>query len=109
MSRYRPNEPTCPIPLELLALLLRSPDARVAEIVREMPMLARATLAIHCLARTHLRRIALVTAAQCTEHALWEVGGAVGSTLFDQCRDQAGFDREPGQSLRRRVSLARVA
>ncbi len=108
-DRYRPNEPTCPIPLELLALLLRSPDERVAEIVRDMPPLQRATLATHCVARTHLRRIALVVAAECSEQALWEVAGRVGLALFEQCRDQAAFDREPGLSGRRKVSLARVA
>ncbi len=108
-ERYRPNEPTCPVPLELLALLLRSPDGRVAEIARELPPLQRATLATHCVARTHLRRIALVVAAECSEEALWEVAGKVGLALFEQCRDQAAFDREPGFSSRRKVSLARVA
>ncbi len=35
-ERYPPNEPTPPVSLELLALLLRSPDERVAETVREL-------------------------------------------------------------------------
>lgn len=107
-NRYRPNEPTCPIPLELLALLLRSPDTRVAETVRELPALQRATLATYCVARTHMRRIALVIAAECSEHALWEAAGTVGLALFEQCRDRAAFDREPGSSSRK-VSLAKVA
>lgn len=108
-DRYRPNEPTCPIPLELLALLLRSPDERVVETVRELEPLHRATLAAYCVGRTHMRRIALVIAAQCSEHALFEVAGRVGLALFEQCQDQASFDREPGPASRRKVSLARVA
>ena len=108
-GRYRPNEPTCPISLELLALLIRSPDERVAEIADAMPLRERAQLAIHCVARTHLRRIALTVAARCSEQALWEVGGRVGTALSEQCHDRAAFDREPGQIARRKVSLARVA
>ncbi|WP_182083887.1 hypothetical protein [Aureimonas sp. ME7] len=108
-NRYRPNEPTSPVPLELLALLLRSPDERVAETVRELPPLQRATLAAYCIGRTHMRRIALVIAAECSEHALWEAAGKVGLALHEQCRDQVAFDREPGLSSRRKVSLAKVA
>ncbi|WP_061938657.1 hypothetical protein [Aureimonas sp. AU22] len=108
-NRYRPNEPACPVPLELLALLLRSSDERVVETVRELPPLQRATLAAYCVARTHMRRIALVIAADCSEHALYEAAGTVGLALYEQCRDQASFDREPGVSLRRKVSLAKAA
>ncbi|WP_279480155.1 hypothetical protein [Aureimonas sp. SK2] len=108
-NRYRPNEPTCPVPLELLALLLRSSEERVVETVRELPPLQRAALAAYCVARTHMRRIALVIAAECSEHALWEAAGKVGLALFEQCRDQASFDREPGLPSKRKVSLAKVA
>lgn len=108
-SRYKPNEPTCPVPIELLSLLLRAPDERVAEIAREMPALQRAALAVHCIARTHLRRVALVVAGECSEHTLWEAAGSAGVALFEQSRDQGAFDREPGVPSRRRVSLARAA
>lgn len=107
-ERYPPNEPTPPVSLELLALLLRSPDERVAETVRELESLHRATLAAYCVGRTHMRRIALVIAAECSEHALWEVAGRVGLALFEQCRDQASFDREPGLATKRKVTLAQV-
>lgn len=108
-DRYRPNEPACPVPLELLALLLRSPDERIVETVREFAPLHRATLAVYCVGRTHMRRIALVIAAQCSEAAFWEVAGHAGLALFEQARDQASFDRETGSATRRKVSLARVA
>lgn len=108
-DRYRPNEPTCPIPLELLALLLRSPDDRIVATVRELAPLHRATLAAYCVGRSHMRRIGLVIAAECSEHALWEVAGKVGLALFEQSRDRASFDAEPGASSRRKVSLAKVA
>lgn len=108
-NRYRPNEPTCPVPLELLALLVRSSDERVVEIVGDLPPLQRATLAAFCVARTHTRRIALVIAGECSEHALYEAAGMVGLALFEQCRDRASFDREPGLPTKRKVSLAKVA
>jgi hypothetical protein len=108
-DRYRPNEPACPIPLELLALLLRSPDERVVETVRELSPQHRATLATYCAGRAHMRRIGLVIATQCSEHALWEVAGRVGLALFEQSQDQASFDRETGATAKRKVSLARVA
>lgn len=108
-DRYRPNEPTPPVPLELLALLLRSPDERIIETVCELDPLHRAALAAYCIGRTHMRRVALVVAAECSEHALWEVAGRVGLALFEQCQDQTSFDREPGVAARRKVSLARAA
>lgn len=108
-NRYRPNEPACPVPLELLALLLRSSDEQVVEAIRELPPLQRATLAAYCVARTHMRRIALVVAAECSEHALYEAAGSVGLALFEQCRDQGAFDREPGLPYKRKVSLAKAA
>lgn len=108
-SRYKPNEPICPVPIELLSLLLRSSDKRIAEITLEMTALQRATLATHCVARTHLRRIALVVASECSEHALWEVAGPAGVALFEQSRDQDAFDREPGLPSKRKVSLAKAA
>lgn len=108
-DRYRPNEPMCPVPLELLALLLRSPDQRIVETVSELSPLHRATLATYCAGRAHMRRVGLVIATQCSEQALWEVSGKVGLALFEQCQDQAAFDREAGPTSRRKVSLAWVA
>ena len=108
-DRYKLNEPTCPVPLELLALLLRTPGERVAEIARELSVLHRAALAVYCVGRTHTRRIGLLVAAECSEHALWEVAGRAGLAIHEQCRDEASFDREPGVPARRKVSLARAA
>lgn len=108
-SRYKPNEPICPVPVEMLALLMRSSDDRVADIVLQMPALQRATLAAYCVARCHMRRIGLVIATECSEHALWEVAGAVGLALFEQSRDQASFDREPWHPSKRKISLAKSA
>jgi hypothetical protein len=108
-SRYKPNEPESPVSLELLALLLRSPEERVAETVRDLPDQQRAALAIHCVARTHMRQLAMLIAAECTEQALWQAGGRVGEVLFEQCQDRAAFDREPGPQSKRKVSLAKVA
>lgn len=108
-SRYKPNEPASPVAMELIALLLRAPEERVAEVVQAMPERQRAELAIHCVARTHMRQLALVIAAECSEQALWQAGGRVGEVLFEQCRDRAAFDREPGPQSKRKVTLAKIA
>ena len=108
-QRYRPNEATCPIPIELLALLLRSGDARVEEIVAGHPEAQRAALAAFCFQRSHMRRLGLVVATQCSREILWKTAGFVGEVLFDQSRDRASFDNDVPASTRRRVTLARVA
>ncbi|WP_182422156.1 hypothetical protein [Aureimonas sp. ME7] len=108
-QRYKPNEPTCPVPIELLALLLRSSDERVSSVVQKLPMLQRATLATYCMGRCHMRRIGLVIAARCTEDALWEVAGAVGLTIFEQAQNHSTFDQEPSHPSKRKISLAKCA
>ncbi len=106
-NRYNPNEPVVLSRLNLMALLLRAPEERVVEMAWEMPERQRAALAIHCVARTHMRPIALVIAAECSERALWQAGGRVGQILFEQCQDRAAFDREPSRSQRGRYRWRR--
>lgn len=106
-SRYRPNEPTAPIAMELIALLLRSDDERIMSVAAEMMPLQRASVAMFCAGRGHLRRLGLLVARQCTEHALWEVAGRAGVALFEQARDPASL---ASSALRRaQVTLARSA
>lgn len=109
MNRYRPNEPTSPVPLELLALLMRSDKTRVAEIVQQLSGGQRAALAIYCFARAHMRSLGLQIARSCTERTLVAVGGTMGQTLFDQIGNSETFDVGPSQYRTRKVTLARSA
>ena len=108
-SRYKPNEAACPVPLDLLALLLRSDEGRIAEIVRMLPALQRATLAAFCFSRCHMRSLGLGIAAECDEQSLYEAAGSAGEVLFDLSRDRGTFDAEPVPFHKRKVSLARIS
>lgn len=108
-SRYKPNEPVCPIPLENLSLLLRSNDERVASLVQQLPSVQMAALAIYCSGRGHMRRLGLLVASQCSETALRQVAGAAGEALFERSRDRSTFDMDPGAPVKRKISLARAA
>ena len=109
MNRYRPNEPTSPVPLDVLSLLLRSDEARVAEIVQQLTGGQRAALAVYCFARAHMRTLGLLIARNCTERTLVAVGGTMGQTLFDQADNSESFDAGPVEYRKHKVTLARSA
>lgn len=107
-NRYAPNEASCPVPYELLALLLRSDAERVRDIVLQLSPLHRASLAAFAFGRSHMRSLGLVVAAHCDAQSLYEVAGAAGEVLFDHSRNGAGVDVDPARH-RKPISLARVA
>lgn len=109
MNRSMPNEPTSPVPLDLLALLLRSEEVRVVEIVKQLSGGQRAALAVYCFARAHMRILAFQIARNCTERTLVAVGGAMGQTLFDQAGNIETFDVGSTQTRERKVTLAKFA
>lgn len=84
MSRYVPNETACPVGLETLGLLLRSPHQRVTEIVDGLGEGQRARLAAFCFQRSHMREIGLLIAGRCSEPALRASGGLIGEMLVEQ-------------------------
>ncbi|KAB0678101.1 hypothetical protein [Aureimonas leprariae] len=108
-SRYRPNEPTSPVPLDVLSLLMRSEEARVAEIVRQLSGGQRAALAVYCFARAHMRSLGLQIARHCEGRTLVAVGGPMGQTMADQVESGEAFDVGPYQHGKRKVTLARFA
>ena len=108
-SRYAPNEANCPIALELLALLLRSNQERIEEIIGQIDPQQRAALAAFAYGRSHMRALGLIVAAQCDERSLATVAGIAGEILFEQSRDRAVVDTELNPQKRKRVSLSRVA
>ena len=108
-NRYKPNEAACPVPLELLALLLRSEEERVAVTVATLPMAQRAALATFCFSRCHMRDLGIQVASLCDEPALRAYAGTAGEALFDYSRNPMTFDTDPTPIHKRKVTLARVA
>lgn len=109
MTRYRPNEPTCPVPLDALALLLRSDEARVAALADELPEAQRVALALYCFSRYHMRRLAFAVAQRCSKRALEGIGGVAGRQLFDHAIYAEVFDIDPANRHKRKITLAKFA
>jgi len=101
-----PNEENCPVSLDLLGRLMTIADSPAAgEEVSSLSMRQRAQLALFCYSRCHLRRLALVIAAQCDEASLVAQAGHAGAVLFKQSRN--GVDTERLSGRVKRVSVAR--
>lgn len=109
MNRYRPNEPTSPVSLDLLALLMRADDPRISQIVLELSEERRAALAVYCFARAHMRALGLRIARDCGGDALWAAGGTMGRSLAEQAEHGGAFDVGPSQWARKKVTLAKFA
>lgn len=106
-DRYRPNEPACPIPLELLSLLLRSPAERVRELTGQMQDDDRASLALYCVGRAHMRALGFRILRECSEWSAKRAGGVAGVLLHQQALEgQSSADE--ARSQRKPISLARV-
>ncbi|KAB0682766.1 hypothetical protein [Aureimonas leprariae] len=86
--------PSCPVPLELLALLLRSDAGRLRAMIDELPETPRAALALYCFSRYHLRRLGLSVALRCPERSLEAVGGSDGRQVLALARDASWSDDE---------------
>jgi hypothetical protein len=106
-SRYRPNEPTCPVPLELLSLLVRAPSARRRDLVLQMPEDDRADLGVYCARRGHMRDLGYAILKECSERSVQRVAGQSGLLLHQQALDANGGPVEIVSS-RRPISLARL-
>lgn len=107
-NRYVPNETTCPVALDVLALLLRSDDSQMADIIGLLPESQRASLATFCYRRSHLRSLSFQIASQCSATSLVTADGGCGVELFDQSRgDASSFDTGRKQSARRPITLSR--
>ncbi len=105
-SRYVPNEAKCPVDVDLLSLLLRADESRLAEILRTLPLLQRAELAVFCYSRCHMRGRGFLIANFCTEKSLRSAAGSVGEALFVSSRSSATFDPGPKAHLSQDITLA---
>ena len=109
IDRYKPNEPTCPVPLDFVAMLLRSNPQEMSRLLLGLPTDQRASLALYCFRRAHMRSLGLAIATFCGEWELGAVGGQAGELLFSQSRSKSRFDIDPVASHKRPVSLARFS
>ncbi|MEF2070420.1 hypothetical protein [Consotaella aegiceratis] len=100
------DENACPIPLELLALMMRADQNKVSDIVQAMPMAQRAALAAFCIARCHLRPLAFQVARHCDARSLRLMAGNAGEVLLDQARNHT-FDQDPAEARKPKITLAK--
>ena len=108
-SRYVPNEARCPVAVDLLALLLRSDETRVADLVGTLPLTQRAALAAFCYSRSHMRNLGFQIASTCDEKSLKVADGSVWQALVAYSRGSSTFDSEPKSRFKRGITLARSA
>ena len=105
MPRTKPsvhpgNEPSSPVPDEVLAAIIHATPAEAMTISRLLPDRERAQLALFCYERVHLRDTGCAIAIACDNNELIRAGGMAGEALIVQ-------RRLPQQaSSSRRVTLA---
>lgn len=104
-NRYAPNEAACPVELELLGLLLRSPEARMIEVVEGQEPMQRAALAAFCFQRAHMRDMAVLIASRCDERTLRTADALIGEMLIEHVQERASAPRKS----KSRVTLAKAA
>jgi hypothetical protein len=101
-------EPSCPVPLHLLALLLRSDEAMLNAAVDALPETQRSALALYCFSRYHMRRIGFAVALRCSERSLEGLGGATGRQVLERARIAAGIEHDAAKA-ERKVAPTRAA
>lgn len=108
-NRYQPNEAQCPVPLELLARLMRISDEQANDTIQGLPERQRAELAVFCYGRGHLRDLGLKVAANCSDADLIRTAGVAGAVIAQQARQPQARVAQAGEPYKRVVSLARCA
>ncbi|WP_204934447.1 hypothetical protein [Roseibium sediminis] len=80
----------CPVPEEVLGQLINETLSSVTEKTRNMPEHQRSRLAVFCYRRSHLRRLGLAVAANCTRSGLIAEAGHAGEVLYQQAANPEG-------------------
>jgi hypothetical protein len=95
---------------ELIGRLYLTHQHSLAEFVSAMSEEQRASIALFCYAKTHLREIALGIAATCERAALIEAAGKImGDILFTQSRERSAPVSPHSISRKAKITLATVA
>jgi hypothetical protein len=97
------DDDVCPVRDELLGELCRANDQFMPGFVYSRTPGIRASLALFCSRRGHLRSMGLAIASSCNKDDLVREGGHVGAFLF-ACSQKAS---PPRRVSRRKISLAR--
>jgi hypothetical protein len=97
----------CPVGDDLLGQLYRANEGNLAILLEPIGGDTRAMLALYCYRRSHLHAMGVAIAAICEERDLVQIGGRVGSMLFDLSR-QAVRERRPltASAQRRAITLS---
>ncbi len=106
----RPLEEHTFVPEELIGRLHRATDATILDLMAKFTAKERASLAMFCYQKNHLRRIGLAIAATCDRPSLvQQLGTVLGDAIFTQSREGiAGADASRA-AHRAKVTLARSA
>lgn len=108
MPAQLPNETPCPVPLEVLALLLRSDVQRIDEISLSIPEVQRAALAAFCYSRAHMRTLSFRIARSCDVRSLRLAAGLAAEGLISQSHSWSEPDAAP-RFAGRKVTSTRFA
>jgi hypothetical protein len=100
--KWESDDDVCPVRDELLGELCRANGQFIPGFVYSLAPGIRASLALFCYRRGHLRSMGLAIAASCGEDDLVREGGHVGAFLF-ACSQKVSPPRRVG---RRKISLA---
>jgi len=76
----------CPVRDDLLGQMYRANQNGLPQLVESVSPDVRAMLALFCYRRSHLHALAVAIAASCDERDLIQLGGRVGSVLYDLSR-----------------------
>jgi hypothetical protein len=103
------EEDTC-IPEELIGLLHGAAEGSVPDIVAALTANERASLAMFCYHKSHLRRVGLAIANTCDLSSLEQEWGLLrGRAIFAQSRDRPEEPSRMGVRPRPKITLARSA
>jgi hypothetical protein len=95
---------------ELIARLHYATEDRALDLVAAFTADERASLAIFCYRKSHLRRIGLAIATTCDLNSLVQERGVIlGRAVFAQCREPCEEPGRAGVRLRPKITLARSA
>lgn len=96
----------CPVPLDLIARLMRAGPDAVAEAIACLSGPTRARLAVYLYGRSHTHELGICIAATCDANLLRRVAGIVGTTLHDlSLKPYEAPSHGIARSLSRRISL----
>jgi hypothetical protein len=100
------DDDVCPVRDELLGELCHADDRFMPDFVSTLAPDIRASLALFCYRRNHLRSIGLAIAASCDEADLMREGGSAGGFLFTCSKERSRRKALSSRIGRREVTLS---